>query len=77
MVDHMGSATENKMEPTILNGKGGDVFVWEEGVHGTSSKSLLNWKKNDRDDNTQKQIEKPKKNFMVWCIFQQTIFRHF
>ena len=42
MVDHMGSATENKMEPTILNGKGGDVFVWEEGVHGTSSKSLLN-----------------------------------
>ena len=42
MVDHMGSATENKMEPTILNRKGGDVFVWEEGVHGTSSKSLLN-----------------------------------
>ena len=39
MVDHMGSASENQMESTILNGKGGDVFVWEEGVHGTS-KSL-------------------------------------
>ena len=44
MVDHMGSATENQMESTILNGKGGDVFVWEEGVHGTS-KSLFVYKK--------------------------------
>ena len=44
MVDHMGSASENQMESTILNGKGGDVFVWEEGVHGTS-KSLFVYKK--------------------------------
>ena len=35
MVDHMGSAKENQMD-SIMNGKGGDLFVWEEGVHGKS-----------------------------------------
>ena len=39
MVDHMGSAKENQMD-SIMNGKGGDLFVWEEGVHGKSISSL-------------------------------------
>ena len=38
MVDHMGSAKENQMD-SIMNGKGGDLFVWEEGVHGKSISS--------------------------------------
>ena len=63
MVDHLGSASENQMESTILNGKGGDVFVWEEGVHGTS-KSLFVKKRSRLDVQQQKRIEK-QKSFMV------------
>ena len=60
MVDHMGSATENQMESTILNGKGGDMFVWEEGVHGTSKSLSLFTKKRSRR-HIQKQIENPRR----------------
>ncbi len=30
MIDHMGSQMNQN---SLLNGKGGDIFVWEEGVH--------------------------------------------